>query len=133
MTCVDGEHVPAGQRLESCHRFVARSEAQGVNQIIPAQELGHKNIRRIVIKLARRTNLLDLPLIHYRDAITESKSFFLIVGYIDGRQAQSLDQRVQLATRVFAQRHVQGRKWFMEQEQGRCDGDGACYSYAVLM
>src|SRR6266436_3712074 len=119
MTGVDGKHVPASQRPELCYRFVARSQAQGANQIIPAQEPGHKSIRRIVIKLARRTNLLDLPFIHYRDAITESKSFFLIVGYIDGGQAESLDQSAQLATRVFAQRYVQIRKRFIEQEQGR--------------
>ena len=81
-----------------------------------AQKGRHELIRRPVVKLHRRTELLDPALVEHRDPIAHRHRLDLVVGDINHRRAEFLVQPRQLDAHVHAQCGVQVGQRLVEQE-----------------
>ena len=75
-------------------RGVGTAVGRAVDQVDAgcAKKSGHKFIRRLVVELHRRTELLDPPLVEDRDPVPHGHGLHLIVGDINHGGAQLLVQ-----------------------------------------
>ena len=64
---------------------------------LKAQKASNKGRSRLVVNDLRRCVLLDSSLIHHHDAIGDGISFLLIVGDVDGSDADLLENAPHLA------------------------------------
>ena len=72
-----------------------------------------------MVDFFRRSNLLDLPLIHYGDAAGHFECLFLVVSDEYSGQAELLMQSAQPMPQLFAQLGVERAKRLIEQQYVR--------------
>ena len=81
----------------------------------------------------RCSGLLDLAILHDRDAVRYGKRLFLIMRDIDRRNADLFLHFTDGRTHLHAQLGIEVRKRLIHQKHARMDDDGACECDALLL
>src|ERR1035437_4561349 len=107
---------------------------------VPAADEGRAELgRRHVVDVRRRCDLLDLAAIHHRHAIGDRHRLGLVVGDVDGGDADALLDQPDLVAQSAAHHRVQGRERFVEKEhfgvrrQGSTEGAALGLAAADLL
>ena len=111
--CANGRGVGRHAGKETCRKQVYHRLAK------PRGDIG---VDRVLVNLARRTNLHELPCLDHADARGHGHRFGLIVGDVqDGRSEIGLDA-LELKAHFAAQLGVQrGERFVHEIDRGRAD------------
>src|SRR5882762_3465317 len=136
------QHVPAG--LEVASRIGqldpgADRDAAGVHLARDeihrwrTDEAGDELVRRVVVELQRRADLLDLARVHDDDLVRHGHRLDLVVGDVDRSRLQSLVQRLDLGAHRDAQLGVQVGERLVEQEHLRFSHDRASHRDALAL
>src|SRR5205823_6678074 len=104
-----------------------------VKQIRDADEVDHKGVSWPLIDVARGAVLLETAAIHNRDPVGHGEGLLLIVGDIDGRQAELPLELAQLHLHLGPELPIEGRERLVEQQQGRLDHDRAGQRNPLLL
>ena len=86
-----------------------------------------------VVNLERRAHLLHSPLVHHHDAVRDGQRLFLVVGDVDGRDAQLLLDRADFSAQRHADLGVERRERLVEQQHLRADRQRAGQRHALLL
>ncbi|EAU68781.1 conserved hypothetical protein [Stigmatella aurantiaca DW4/3-1] len=98
-----------------------------------ADELGDEDVGGALVHLQRRAELLQLAILHHRDAVAHRHRFDLIVRHVDARHAQALLELFDLRAHGHAQLGVQVGQRLVEEEHGRLAHDGAAQGHALAL
>jgi len=98
-----------------------------------ADEIGDKSVGRAVVEVVRRVPLLDPAVGHQADFVCHGECFVLVVRDEDGGHALFFQNAAHLERQAFAQLDVEVGERFVEQQQFRMRGQGACQGYALLL
>src|SRR5471030_409728 len=98
-----------------------------------ADELRDEAVGRMVVQLQRRAVLFDLAVAQHDDAVGQRHRLDLVVGDVDRRGAQVAVQLGDLDAGLHAQRGVEVRQRFIEQEHLRIAHDGAADGDALAL
>ena len=82
-----------------------------------ADELGDERRGRLVVDFLRGRVLLDLAVVHHRNAVGHEHGFVLIVGNHQCGDTQLALQLAQLGAQVLTYPGIQRRHRFVEQQQ----------------
>ena len=94
---------------------------------------GHEHVRRTVVDLLRRADLLQAPADHHRDPVAERHRLHLVVRDVDGRDAEPVVQLLQLGAHLHAQLRVQVRQRLVQQEHLRLAHERAAHRHALAL
>ena len=86
-----------------------------------------------VVDLKRRANLLDLAFIHHDDTVRNGQSLFLVVGDIDGRDAQLALDGADLCPQCDPDLGIQCRERLVKQKHLGTNGQGTRQGHALLL
>ena len=89
-----------------------------------ADKVCHKRILRLIVNVFRRTDLLDVPLIHDDDRIGHRKCLFLIVGNINKRNSEFFFQTDEFVLHPLAHLQVKSTQRFIQKKNLRLIYDG---------
>src|SRR5690606_24974928 len=81
----------------------------------------------LLIDAARRVDLLEPTGAQHRDPIAQRHRLGLVMGDVDRRRLQALEQLAELHPQLRSQRRVQVRQRLVEQERLRPPDDGAAH------
>ncbi len=98
-----------------------------------ADEFGDEAACRREVDIARAADLGDGALAHHHDAVAERHGFGLVVGDVNGGDAEHAQQPVKLAAQPFAQRGVERRQRLVEQQHAGAHCDGAGQGHALTL
>ena len=98
-----------------------------------AHEGGHEAIGRPAVDHVRPVQLPALALLHHRDPVGYGQRLFLVVGDVDGRDAQLRLQLPDLVPGLLAQLGVQVGQRFVEQQQVGFDDHGPGEGHPLLL
>ena len=105
----------------------------GRQKIHRADEAGREAAQRLPIDFVRRADLLDIALVHHADAVGDGESLLLVVGHVDGGDAQPALDVADIFAQLDAKFGVQIGKRLVHQQQGRPDRHGAGKADALLL
>ena len=77
--------------------------------------------------------MLEPAFAHEADPVGQRKGFLLVVGNDERSHPQGLEQCPQFADESFAQRDVEAREGFVEQQDGGTRREGARDGHALLL
>ncbi len=97
------------------------------------QKARHELRIRSVIEFARRPLLLDHAPVHHHEPISKRHRLYLIVRHIHGRGAQLLVQLTYLDAHLGAQRSIEVRERFVEQEEFGLTSHGSTHGNALTL
>ena len=86
-----------------------------------------------MIQLFRRADLLDGPLTHYGNSVTNRHRLFLIMGYIHSSNSQTILDFFDNIPHLNPKFGIKIRERFVHQQDIRFDGEGASQSDALLL
>ncbi len=92
-----------------------------MEQIDVAEEAVDEGRSRIVVDIFRRTDLLDIALVHQHDLIGDFERFFLIVRDENAGHMQIVMQATQPTTQFLAHFCIQRAKRLIQQQYARLD------------
>ena len=107
-------------------------DATGVD-VDRADELGDEPVRRQVVELARRADLLDHALVEHGQPVGDGHRLLLVVGDEDRGDSQPPLQPLQLEAGRRAQLRVEVRQRLVEQQHARLDRERARDRHALLL
>ena len=96
-----------------------------------ADELGDEQVRRPVVELERRPDLLDAPGVHHHDLVGHRHRLDLVVGDEDRRRLQPLVQLLDLRAHLHAELGVEVGERLVEQEHLRVAHDRAAHRHPL--
>ena len=85
-------------------------------------------VRRLLVNLARRADLLDLSVIHHRDAVGQRQRLLLVVRHVEARRARLGMNAPQLAAQLQPQPRIEVRERLIEQDQPGINRQRPCQS-----
>ena len=97
-------------------RRIDHASAQDVER---ADEGGDEAGARVVVDLERRADLLDPTLVHDDDAVGHRQRFFLVVGDVDGGDAECALQRADFLAERHADLGIERGERFVEEKDLR--------------
>ena len=121
------------ERIAAKYRSAAGRFERAPQQVDGADERGDEAVRRRVVELDGRADLLDDPLVEDRHAVGDGERLLLVVGHKDRGDAELSLQREQLAAHVDAQLRVEIGKRLVEQQHLGLDRDGASERDTLLL
>ena len=135
------EHLPARRDLDpggewpaaaagDAHPRRLAAPADGALQQVHrrrADEGGDEGVRRAVVEVERRADLLDVAVAHDHDAIGHRHRLDLVVGDIDGRGPEPLVQGADLGPHRHPELGVEVRQRLVEQEHLGVAHDGPAH------
>ena len=130
---VAAESLVHTRNLCSCHLDQTIVDHRSAEDVALADEVCHKRVGWLVVDIGRCSYLLNLSLAHHHDGVAQGQGFFLVVGYVDEGNAQSLVHFLQFQLHVLAHLQVECSKWFIEQEYFRLVHDGTGDGNALLL
>jgi hypothetical protein len=90
-----------------------------------AEELHDEAVRRSVVELARRPDLLDPPAVEHRDPVRDRHRLLLVVRDQHGRDVDLVVQAAQPLAQLGAHLGVERAERLVEQQHARLDGERA--------
>ena len=87
-----------------------------MKQIDVPQELVNERIRRVVVDLFRRPDLLDLPLVHHHDPVRKLERLFLVMRDEDAGDMHLVMKLPQPPPQVAAHPRIQRAERFIQQQ-----------------
>ena len=128
----DALDLPSAQDLH-LPAPVGRSDEAAAEQVGGADEAGDEGIGRAEIDVLRRADLPDAALVDDRDPVGQRERLRLVVGHVDGRDADLALQALELAAHLLAQLGVEVGQRLVEQQEPRLVHDGAGERHALLL
>ena len=108
--------------------------ADGLFQTVDvADEVADELGLGVIVDLIGRTDLLDVALVEYGDAVGQGQGFLLIVGDVDGGDAEIPLHLFQLVAQLYAQLGVQIGQGFVHADDGGARYQRAGNGYALLL
>ena len=98
-----------------------------------ADEVAHKGRGGVIVHLIGRTNLLDAALVEHRDAVGQGQGFLLVVGDINGGDAEIPLHLLQLIAQLHAELRVQVGQRLVHTDDGRPRHQRPGNSHALLL
>ena len=99
----------------------------------PADERGNEQVRRTLIDILRRAHVLDDAGVHDGDTVGNRHGLLLIVGDVDGGDADVMLDILDDGAHLHAQLCVKVRERLVKQEHGRLDAQRARQRDALLL
>ena len=90
-------------------------------------------VRRMMIEVVRRADLLDAALVHHHDAVGKRHGLDLVVCHVDGRRLHLLVHALDLGAHLHAQLGVEVGQRLVEQEDLGVAHDGAAHGDALTL
>ena len=122
--------------VTSDHRQTDRSVGERRRHEVHARgadEPGHEQVRRVVVQLHRRADLLKHAAEHDRHAIAERHRLGLVVGDVDGGRVEPALDPGDLGAHLHAQLGVQVGEGLVHQERLRVTDDRAPHRDALAL
>ena len=107
--------------------------ARPEQQVDVADEARHERGRGRLVEPARRGHLLDAPAVHHRDAVGHGQRLLLVVGHVDGGDADLALQPLELDLHVVAQLLVERAERLVQQEHRRAGDERARQRHPLLL
>ena len=104
-----------------------------VQDITFSDKVGHERVNRLIVDVGRRTNLLNTPLTHHHDGITQCQGFFLIVRHVHKGNAQRLVHFLQLHLHVLTHLQVKRSQRLVQQQYFRLVHNGSGNGHTLLL
>ena len=98
-----------------------------------ADEVGHELGGGVIVHLVGRADLLDIALVEHGDSVGEGQRLLLIVGDVDGGDAELPLHLFQLVAQLYAQLGVQIGKRLVHADDGRLHHQRAGDGHALLL
>ena len=105
----------------------------GLERVQRADEGGDEGGGRAVVDLERVADLLGDAGVHHHDAVGHRQRLFLVVGDVDGGDAELALDRADLVAERDADLGVERRERLVEQQHLRPRGEGAGERHALLL
>src|SRR5262249_53269763 len=102
-------------------------------QIRAPDEIRYKRSTRTAVKFLGRVDLQDAAVAHYGDAVGQAEGFALVVGDIDGRDADLALHPADLNLQVLPKLEVERAKRLIHQQHARTDDHSARERHALLL
>ena len=122
--------VPVGRRA---HRHGLGPDDLAAVDVREPEEAGDVGVGRRRPQLVRRRDLDDAPVAHHGDAVAERERLRLVVGDVDRRQADLVEELAELVEQPVAQRAVERAERLVEQEHARLGRERAGEGDALLL
>ena len=103
------------------------------DQVGRAEKLVDEKVRWLIIDFDRPPELMDTPVLHDCDAIGHAHGFILIVSDQDCGDPERLLKPANLDLHIEPQILIERRKWFVEEEHARLDGERSGERHALLL
>ena len=91
----------------------------GRQQVGDADEAGHERLRRVLVDLLGRAQLLDHAVVHDGDPVGHRERLLLVVRHVDERDADLALDPLELDLHLLAQLEVERAERLVEQQQRR--------------
>src|SRR5262249_22756024 len=101
--------------------------------IAVANKTGDERASRRVIELLRRPDMLELAVVHDRDAVRHDQSFRLVVRDVEEGRRELMLQELELDLHAFAQLEVECTERLVEEEHVGLEHHAASDSDALLL
>ena len=111
----------------------ATVEHAAAHEVRDAEEVGDERRLRVLVDVARRTQLLDLPVGHHREAVRHRQRLLLVVRHVEERDADLPLDRLQLDLELTPQLGVEGAEWLVEEQDGRGEHERTGERDALLL
>ena len=98
-----------------------------------ADEAGDEDVLRVVVQVARGADLLQDAILEHRDAVAHGQGLGLVVGDVDGGDAEAALQRGDLGAGLDAELGVEVRQRLVHEEDLRLAHDGAAHGDALAL
>ena len=92
-----------------------------------------KRVRGPLVELLRRADLEHAAVLHHRHAVGERQRLFLVVGHVDGRDAELLLELADLGAHLHADLRVEVRERLVEQQDVRVEHERPRQRHALLL
>ena len=109
---------PDSFRSDNEHPGAADERFGGVavEHIRGSDEIGDESVDGILVDLAGGADLLDAPVVEYREPVAQGQRLVLIVGDDDECDADFALDRLEFDLHLLAQFEVQRAEWLVEQQ-----------------
>ena len=98
-----------------------------------ADEAGDEHVLRLLVQVARGADLLQQAVLEHGDAVTHGEGLGLVVGDVDGGDAEATLQRGDLRTGLHAELGVEVRQRLVHEEHLGLTHDGAAHGDALTL
>ena len=105
----------------------------GRDQVGDAEEVGDEERLRVLVDRLRRACLLDMAVVHDRDAVAHRQRLFLVVRDEDERDADVFLERLQLDLEVLAQARVERAERLVQEQHARAQDERSCERDTLLL
>ena len=112
---------------EKIHHFVFQHDAR--KDVAVSDKVCHKGVGWLVVDIFRRSDLLNITLVHDYNGVRHGQCLFLIMGHIDERDAKFVFHADQLILHLLAKLQIQCAQGFIQKQNlwliddGPGDGD----------
>jgi hypothetical protein len=104
-----------------------------VEQVAGADEGGGEEVLRVFVDLPRRAELADLARLHDHDAVGDDQRLLLVVGDIEGGDAELLLDQADVLPEADPDLGVQCGERLVHQEHLGLDDEGPGQDHALLL
>ena len=129
---VPGAGSPGTQSLASADEQIPPSSSPGRKFMVPTKA-GREAAQRLAVDLERRADLLDIALVHHADAVGDRQRLLLVVGDVDGGDAEAALDVADILAQLDAQLRVEIGQRLVHEQQRRADRHGARQADALLL
>ncbi len=96
-----------------------RSDHRGVEKVRGTDEIGDEPVARPLVDVARRADLHDAPAVHHGDHVRQGERLGLVVGHVNGGDAELALNALQLEAHALAQLGIEVRQRLVEEKKPR--------------
>ena len=100
---VGGEPAVHTGELLAVHFHHVVADHGAVENVALADKVGNESILRLIVNVLRRSDLLDIAVVHDYDGIAHGQRLFLVVGYVNKRNAGAFLNPFEFDLHLFAQ------------------------------
>src|SRR5436190_9144421 len=98
---------------------------RSAKQVRAPEEAGHEGRFRLLVKLVRRPELLDPPLVHDRDPVGHRHRLLLVVRDVDEGDADVVLEALDEELHLLAELHIERAERLVEKQHTRAVDEGA--------
>ena len=98
-----------------------------------SDEPGHKKVGRVLVDVPGGVELLDGPILHDGDAVSQGHGLHLVVGHVNCRHPEALVEQLDLCAHFHPELGIQVAEGFVKEKDGRIARQSSAHSYPLSL